>query len=179
MEDISTKIKQKVKFYPDFPKPGVTFMDLFSLTSDPVFFKEVNDETIKLLSAEAQGFTVIVGLESRGFIQGPILAQHFGVPFVPVRKAGKLPGECYSIEYGTEYSKDKCEIQKDALKSGDKVLIVDDLLATGGTLKAAEDLISNISGVDVVANFCLFEIPALKGREKVTSKMISIAQLED
>ena len=95
MEDISQKIKDKVKFYPDFPKPGVTFMDLFSLTSDAAFFKEVNDHTVKLISAEAQGFTVIVGLESRGFIQGPILAQHFGVPFVPVRKAGKLPGECY------------------------------------------------------------------------------------
>ena len=174
MEDISKKIKDKVKFYPDFPKPGVTFMDLFSLTSDPPLFKEVNDSTAKLLSTEAQGFTVIVGLESRGFIQGPILAQHFGIPFVPVRKAGKLPGECYSIEYGTEYSKDKCEIQKDSLKAGDKVLIVDDLLATGGTLKAAEDLIKQIEGVEVVASYCLFEIPALKGRDKVASKVISI-----
>ena len=91
-----------------------------------------------------------------------------------MRKAGKLPGECYSIEYGTEYSKDKCEIQKDSLKAGDKVLIVDDLLATGGTLKAAEDLIKQIEGVEVVASYCLFEIPALKGREKVASKVISI-----
>ena len=168
------KIKDKVKFYPDFPKPGVTFMDLFSLTSDPVFFGEVNEETANLLKQEAGEFTIIVGLESRGFIQGPILAQKFGVPFVPIRKAGKLPGEVYSVSYGTEYSQDKCEIQKDSLKAGDKVLIVDDLPATGGTLKAAEDLIKNIEGVTVSANFCLFEIPALKGREKLSSKTISI-----
>ena len=83
-------------------------MDLFSLTSDPSFFKQMNDWTVKVIEKEVGtsglAFDVIVGLESRGFIQGPILAQLYGVPFVPVRKAGKLPGECHSISYGTEYS---------------------------------------------------------------------------
>ena len=141
-------------------------MDLFSLTSDPKFFKELNEDTKKIIENEVGvgSFNHIVGLESRGFIQGPLLAEYFGVPFTPIRKKGKLPGECHKLEYGTEYSKDCCEIQKDALPAGAKVLIIDDLLATGGTLKAAEDLIAKIPGATVSASFCLFEIPFLKGK---------------
>ena len=182
-EALSQKIIDNVKFYPDFPKKGVNFMDLFSLSSDPGLFKYINECTIKLIENEVGkahvDFNVIVGLESRGFIQGPILAQHFGVPFVPIRKQGKLPGECHKQEYGTEYSKDVCEIQKDSLKVGAKVLIGDDLLATGGTLKAAEDLISKIEGTTVSASYCLFEIAVLKGREKLAGKMVSIVNLQD
>ena len=87
------------KFYPDFPKPGVTFMDLFSLTANPPFLKKMTEGTIKIIDTELgkapDAFNVIVGLESRGFIMGPILAMHYSVPFVPIRKKGKLPGECY------------------------------------------------------------------------------------
>ena len=97
---------------------------------------------------------------------------------MPIRKKGKLPGECFSQAYGTEYSQDICEIQKDALKPGAKALLVDDLLATGGTLKAAEDLVSKIEGAEVAASFCLFEIPALKGKEKLAKNFVSIVQLD-
>ena len=93
------RVCQKAVFYKDFPKKGVNFMDLFSLTSDSEFFNELNMSTIKIINEEVgrpgTDFNVIVGLESRGFIQGPILAQHFNVPFVPIRKKGKLPGECF------------------------------------------------------------------------------------
>ena len=97
---------------------------------------------------------------------------------MPVRKAGKLPGECFSVSYGTEYSQDKCEIQKDSLKTGSKVLIVDDLLATGGTMKAAEQLISMIQDVTVTANYCIFEIPFLGGSKVLQSKSVVIVSLE-
>lgn len=131
------------------------------------------------LGEPGEAFNVIVGLESRGFIQGPILASHFGVPFVPIRKKGKLPGECYQQTYGTEYSQDCCELQKGALKEGSKVLIVDDLLATGGTLKAAEDLISSVEGVEVAASYCIFEIMPLNGRDKLDKMVMTLVKLED
>ena len=153
-------------------------MDLFSLTSKPDVFEKLNLSTAKIIKEEVGEFNVIVGLESRGFIQGPFLAQHFKVPFVPIRKKGKLPGECHQVAYGTEYSQDVCEIQKDSLPAGSKVLIVDDLLATGGTLKAAESLISMIDGAEVVASYCLFEIPALKGKDKLAGKFVCIASLD-
>ena len=140
-------------------------------------------DTVKVIETEVGSpgthFNCIVGLESRGFIQGPMLAQHFMVPFVPIRKKGKLPGECFQQEYGTEYSRDVCEIQKHALAAGSKVLVVDDLLATGGTLKAAEDLINQIEGATISANFCLFEIPALKGKDLVSNPVVCIASLDD
>ena len=180
-KEFADKISKTAVFYQDFPKNGVTFMDLFSLTSNPQFFAELNKNTTTIIDQEigAKSFDVIIGLESRGFIQGPILAQHYGVPFVPIRKKGKLPGECWSQEYGTEYSKDVCEIQKDSLKSGDRVLLVDDLLATGGTLKAAEDLVNKIPGTQVIGSYVLFEIPFLKGASKLKSKLVAAVQLED
>ena len=108
----AVELKNSAKKYQDFPKPGVLFIDMFSITADPQLFKMLNDATIKMVETElgADKFNAIVGLESRGFIQGPILAQHFGVPFVPIRKKGKLPGECFQQAYGTEYSQDVCEI---------------------------------------------------------------------
>ena len=174
---------ETAKFYPDFPKKGVNFMDLFSLTRNHKFFQELNEFTLRVIRQEVgepgTDFNVIVGLESRGFIQGPILAQALNLPFVPIRKKGKLPGECHQQAYGTEYSQDVCEIQKDSLQAGDKVLIVDDLLATGGTLKAAEDLISNIEGTSVAACYCLFEIAAMKGAEKLSGKFVTLVSLQD
>ena len=134
----------EAKFYKDFPKEGVNFMDLFSLTAKPKVFEELIKGTVKVIDEElgADGFNCIIGLESRGFILGPVLANHYKVPFVPIRKKGKLPGECHKQVYGTEYSKDVCELQKDSLVPGSKVLLIDDLMATGGTMKAAEQLIS-------------------------------------
>ena len=180
---VSKGIMSKAKFYNDFPKKGVTFMDLFSITQDPAFFRQLNEDTAKIIRREVGepgvAFTHVVGLESRGFIQGPILAQIFDLPFTVIRKKGKLPGECYQQEYGTEYSKDVCEIQKDSLPAGAKVLIVDDLLATGGTLLAAESLCLRMPGVAAAANFCLFEIAFFKGRDRLAGKMVSVVELED
>ena len=99
------------------------------------------EQISKYYEEKDEKFNVVVGLESRGFLMGIVLAQHFNVPFVPIRKAGKLPGECISQEYGTEYSKDKVEIQKGSVDENSNVIIVDDLLATGGTLKVACDLV--------------------------------------
>ena len=167
----------------DFPKAGVNFMDLFSLTSDSEAFKKINEGTAMVIEHEVgkagEAFNVVVGMDSRGFIQGPILAQMFNLPFLPIRKAGKLPGECYTIEYGTEYSKDKCQIQKNSLKPGSKVLLVDDLLATGGSLKAAQDLVAQCEGCQVVASYCLFEVDFFKGRDTLDGKVVTIVNLKD
>ncbi len=147
MESFSASLKAKVeaiksvvKVYADFPKPGVNFVDYFSVMRNPAETKILTEATIERLEThfpEDDRPNVIVGLETRGFFLGILLAQHWMIPFVPIRKLGKLPGETLDITYEKEYGKDGCEIQKDALNAESKVLIVDDLLATGGTLEAA------------------------------------------
>jgi len=140
-------------------------------------FKLLISSLIELLHDEfgKPGFdyNVIVGLETRGFIIGPPIAMALGLPFVPVRKEGKLPGECVKEGYTKEYGKDCCEIQKKALHPTDKVIIFDDLLATGGTLKAAENLIKACGGPTLVGHMLVYELIALKGREKLSAKTVS------
>ena len=121
----------------------------------------------------------IVGLESKGFVLGPILSLAWNLPFVPIRKKGKLPGECWQQEYTLEYGSDKIEIQKDAFPAGSKALLIDDLLATGGTLRAAEDLIANIPDCTVIGSVCIFEIDCLRGRQKLTKPFESLIHLLD
>ena len=120
-------------------------MDLFSITQQPVFFRQVIDAFKYVIEIEVgkpgEAFNVLVGLEARGFVIGPILALEWGLPFAPIRKCGKLPGDTYKSSYEKEYGDDAVEIQKGFLNSSSKVLIIDDLLATGGTLNAATDLI--------------------------------------
>ena len=126
-----------------------------------------------------EAFNYIVGLEARGFVLGPILAMHYGLPFTAIRKKGKLPGEVYSEEYQLEYGTDCCQIQKDILKTDSKVLLVDDLLATGGTLAAAQRLIDQCDGAQVAASVVVFDIPALKGRDKLSKACYSLIALQD
>lgn len=133
---------------------------------------------IEMIDARVGNFTHIVGLESKGFVLGGILAWHYKLPFVPIRKKGKLPGECFRQEYSLEYGKDTVEIQKSALPVGSKVILLDDLLATGGTLAAGEALIGNIEGVEVVANVVIWEIDFFKGRDKLSKPTYSIIHLE-
>ncbi len=158
------EIKAVIREIPDFPKPGILFYDITTVLSDPDAFGKVIDE----MAARHGDRDVqcVVGMESRGFIFGCPLAIRLGVPFVPVRKAGKLPAETVSAAYALEYGEAVIEIHKDAITPGQKVLVVDDLLATGGTAEATVGLIRELGG-DIVACTFVIELAFLDGRAKL------------
>ena len=158
------KVEDYVRTIPDFPEPGIMFRDVTSVLQDPDGLKLSIDEMIKLL--DGVEFDVIAGAESRGFIFGVPIAYELGKSFIPVRKAGKLPCETVSAEYELEYGTATIEIHKDAIKPGQKVVIVDDLIATGGTIEAAIKLIEQLGG-EVVKVIFLMELAGLNGREKL------------
>ena len=139
------ELEKYIRAIPDFPKKGIMFRDITSAISDPVGLKLAIDEMQNLLKNVE--FDVIAGIESRGFIFGMPIAYNLGKPFVPIRKAGKLPCEKISETYDLEYGTATIEIHKDAIKPGQKVIIVDDLIATGGTVKAAANLIEKLGGI--------------------------------
>ena len=149
---------------PDFPIPGIQFKDVSTLFKNVDCIKEMADEMVRLY--KDKGITQVVGIESRGFVMGAILADRLGAGFVMCRKPGKLPGETRKQAYGKEYGKDVIEIHKDALTEDDVVLIQDDLLATGGSAKAAIDLVRAFGVKKVHANFIIeLRCEGLKGRE--------------
>ena len=159
-------------------------MDLFSITTHPDLFQKVIEALKQMIEVEigrpGEAFNYIVGLEARGFVLGPILAMHYNLPFTAIRKKGKLPGDCYcSDEYEKEYGPDACEIQKGVLNADSRVLILDDLLATGGTLSAAIQLVDRCDGAKVVASVVVFDIPLLKGRDKLSRPCHSLISLKD
>ena len=158
------KIEEYVRTIPDFPEPGIMFRDVTSVLQDPEGLKLAIDSMIKLL--DGVDFDIIAGAESRGFIFGMPIAYALGKSFVPVRKKGKLPCETVSAEYDLEYGKAEIEIHKDAIKPGQKVVLVDDLIATGGTMEASCKLIEQLGG-EVVKILFLMELAGLKGREKL------------
>jgi len=169
-------IKSKIRTIPDFPKPGIMFRDITTLLADSDGMKKVIE--IFYERYKDWGIEIVAGIESRGFIFGSMLADKLGVGFVPIRKPGKLPGEVVSEEYKLEYGTDKIEIHKDAVKVGEKVLVVDDLIATGGTAVAACNLIEKIGGLVEEVAFVV-ELPELKGREKLDGwKVFSIVSFE-
>merc|ERR1711879_556053 len=156
---------QFIGHHADFPKPGITFHDMFPLLANPTAFADLTDTLAAKFQADK--FDAIVGLESRGFLLGTPLALKLKIPFIPIRKPGKLPGECFSYKYDLEYGSDTLEMQKSApINSNSKVLVVDDLLATGGTLNASCTLL-NQSGIKDIEMVLLIELPELKGRAKV------------
>jgi len=157
-------LKRHIREVQDFPKSGILFRDITTLLKEPMLLKETIDSMVGLLSGVE--FDSILGPESRGFIFGVPLAYILGKGFVPVRKAGKLPAEVVQKEYGLEYGTDIIEIHKDAIKPGQRFVIADDLLATGGTAKAVVDLIEEMGGV-VVAHVYFIELTELKGRESL------------
>ncbi len=157
-------IKDYIRTIPDFPEPGIMFRDVTSILQDAEGFKLAIDEMIKLL--EGVDFDVIAGAESRGFVFGAPIAYALGKPFVLVRKKGKLPCETIEQEYDLEYGKATIEMHKDAIKPGQKVVIVDDLIATGGTIEAACKLVEQLEG-DVVKVIFLMELAGLNGRQKL------------
>jgi adenine phosphoribosyltransferase len=158
-------IKAKIRAIPNWPKDGIMFRDITTLIKDPRGFKDTCDILYK--QYRNKDIDIIAGIESRGFIFGAVLAYLLNKSFVPIRKPGKLPAECICQEYELEYGTDKIEVHKDAIGAGDKVLIADDLLATGGTMKAACQLIESLGG-EVVGCAFVVELTDLKGREKLT-----------
>ncbi len=153
---------QFIRNIPDFPVKGIQFKDITTLLHNPEALKEAFDQMAE--EHKNEKIDQIVGMESRGFIFGAALAYILGCGFVPIRKPGKLPAETIKEEYSLEYGTNTLEIHKDAFSSGDKILIVDDLLATGGTAKAAANLVSKLGG-DIVGLDFLIELEFLNGRE--------------
>lgn len=155
-------IKASLRRIPNYPKVGIEFIDITTMISHPDYFNFVLDEVVDMY--KDKGITKIVAVESRGFIFGGALASRLNAGFVPVRKPGKLPAETYSVSYDLEYGQDAIFIHKDALEDGDVVLLHDDLLATGGTTKAALRLLDNFDLDKVYINF-IIELEGLKGRQ--------------
>ena len=158
-------LKKTIREIKDFPKEGIDFKDITTLMQNGEAFKYTIDQFVNEL--KDQNIDIIVGPEARGFLMGTPVAYALGVGFVPVRKPGKLPYETESYEYGLEYGTDVLEIHKDAIKPGQRVAIVDDLLATGGTMEAAAKLIEKLGG-EVVSMQFLIELEGLQGREKLS-----------
>ena len=157
-------LKSKIRTIPDFPKKGIMFRDITPVLADAAAFRYIIQQFLNYCKGKV--INVVASAESRGFIFGSVLAYELGVPFVPLRTPGKLPFKKIRQEFQTEYSTDAFEIHEDAIKLGDKVLIVDDLIATGGTAKAAADLVEKLGG-NVVGFAFLIELSFLNGRKKL------------
>lgn len=172
--ELATYLDSFIRTIPDFPKPGIQFKDITPLLKNDVAFSTMIRHFSHELSCEAIDY--VIGIESRGFILGAPLAYEMGKGFIPVRKPGKLPADKHAIEYALEYGFDTLEIHRDALQPGDRVVILDDLLATGGTAAATVKLVQ-ACGAEVVAVAFGIELTFLKGREKLAPcKVISLIQ---
>jgi len=157
-------LKQYVTIVPDFPKPGIMFKDITTIMDKGEVYKYATDQIVQY--AREKEIDIVVGPEARGFIIGCPVAYALGVGFAPVRKEGKLPREVVRVEYGLEYGKDVLTMHKDAIKPGQRVLITDDLLATGGTIEATIKLVEQLGGVVAGIAF-LIELTYLDGRKKL------------
>ncbi|CAN6329658.1 unnamed protein product [Urochloa humidicola] len=164
-------IASSIRVIPDFPKPGIMFQDITTLLLDPKAFHDTIDLFVERY--KDQGITVVAGVEARGFIFGPPIALAIGAKFVPLRKPKKLPGEVISEEYSLEYGTDKIEMHVGAVEANDRALVVDDLIATGGTLCAAVKLLERV-GAKVVECACVIELPELKGRDKLGDRPVFV-----
>lgn len=160
-------IKSRIRTVPDWPKKGIMFRDITTLLKDPVGLKIMIEDFHKRYAK--MDIDVVVGIDSRGFIMGGALALLLGKGFVPVRKKGKLPAATESVEYELEYGTDTLEIHKDAIKYGQKVLIIDDLIATGGTALATAKLVEMLGGKVVELAF-IVDLPDIGGRKKLEDK---------
>jgi adenine phosphoribosyltransferase len=157
-------VKASIRNIPDYPKKGIQFKDLTTAIKQPEIFHFLIEEISAMYMG--RGITKVVGIESRGFILGGALAARLGAGFVPIRKPNKLPAERYSVNYMLEYGEDSIEIHKDAIEPGEIILLHDDLLATGGTSKAALELLSHFNPEDIYLNF-IVELNFLNGRKVV------------
>lgn len=158
-------LRTLIRDVPDFPEPGVLFRDITPLLREPAAYRYVIDEFSRLIGERTPD--AIVGIESRGFLFGAPVAYNLGVPFVPVRKAGKLPSERMSVEFALEYGESQLDVHVDALERDQRVVVIDDLLATGGTVSAAAKLVE-LLGASVEALVFLVELAYLGGRERLS-----------
>ena len=163
-------LRAKIREIPDFPKPGILFYDITTLLKDPAGYREAID--LMLEPYRDEQVDIVVGMESRGFIFSAPMAYLLGTGLVPVRKLGKLPAETLTVEYALEYGSNTLEIHRDAIAPGQRVLIVDDLLATGGTVRGTIDLVERLKGVVVGLAF-LVELEFLKGRERLDGRKVT------
>jgi len=180
-------IRSKLTFYPDFPKPGVNFVDIFPLLRDPIaletlithFVHHLTSQTIpNSKPSSSKKIDVVVGLDARGFLFGPLIALRLGAAFVPVRKRGKLPGKCVTAEYAKEYGVDTFEMQEGAIPHGANVIVVDDLIATGGSASAAGELVRKQGG-SVLEYLFIIGFPFLKGTDKLDAPTYVMLDIDD
>lgn len=157
-------LKEKIRVIEDFPKEGISYKDITTLIQESQGLKDAVDALVELVDTDID---LVVGPESRSFIFGSALAYKLNAGFVPIRKPGKLPAETISYSYALEYGEDTLEIHKDAIKPGQKILLIDDLLATGGTLNACANLVESLGG-EVAQVVVLIELTELSGREKLS-----------
>ncbi|EPQ31249.1 uncharacterized protein PFL1_01434 [Pseudozyma flocculosa PF-1] len=200
MSDVA-HLKSLFRFYDDYPKPGVRFCDILPVLRDPLAFEllitniisHIFTQTIPSLPDSTPASTTplepgavpysgrkidaVVGLDARGFLLGPIIAQRLGCGFVPVRKQGKLPGQCVQATYVKEYGEDIFEMQRDALNPGSRVLVIDDLIATGGSAMAAGELVKKC-GSHVVEYVFVVALPFLKGEEKLDAPSYHLVECD-
>jgi adenine phosphoribosyltransferase len=169
VHDIAPRLAAAIRDVPDFPKPGIVFKDITPVLLDPALFREATEALAAPFVRD--GIKHVVAIESRGFILGAPVAQFLGAGFVPFRKPGKLPHIVERVEYALEYGLDALECHRDALGEGEPVLVVDDVLATGGTAAAACSLVEAL-GADVVGCSFLVELSFLKGREKLEARRV-------
>jgi len=177
-------IKSRLGSYPNFPKEGIVFLDIFPIFKDPLAFETLITHLLHhitshtLQNSKVEKIDVVVGLDARGFLLGPIIALRLGAAFVPVRKAGKLPGQCIDATYEKEYGTDSFEMQACAIRPGQNVLIIDDLLATGGSAKAAGELVTKQGGKTLEYLFVI-ELLFLKGSSKLDGPVYSVIQSDE
>jgi len=157
-------LKSLIREVPDFPKPGINFYDITTLLKHPDGLRQTVDALAEQF--KGSGADTVIGVEARGFIFAPAMAYQLGAGFVPARKPGKLPSECASVSYDLEYGQDALQIHRDAVGSGHRVIIADDLLATGGTARAVVDLVEQLGG-EVVGLAFVVELEFLPGRQKL------------
>jgi len=163
------ELRAKIREIPDFPKPGILFYDITTLLKDPTAYREAID--LMLEPFRGLRIDLVVGMESRGFIFSAPMAYQLGAGLVPVRKLGKLPAETLSVEYALEYGSNTLEIHRDAITPGQKVLVVDDLLATGGTVNGTIELVERLKGELVGLSF-LVELDFLYGRDRLNGRQV-------
>ncbi len=169
-------LKDHIRSIPDFPKPGILFYDVSTMLAHPDAWQVALGRLSRMVAKHQPD--VLAGIESRGFLVAAPLASRLGLGFVMVRKAGKLPGKTVGYEYALEYGTDKIEIQEDAVQKNQRVVVLDDLLATGGTMAASVALFDKV-GAKVVAGACLIELTFLKGREKLNMPFDALISYDD